>query len=242
MIDDGKGASEGRLASSIPLRGSASATVCSGTHKHEGWTAIPPLPLPLRSREGAHFRRRHAHGHTHRSSRARARARDENCSYVVRGAARKKTEVAPRSISLGKYRVRERRSRRINRRRRRAGPLICAFIRERARVFRAESGAGRRRGAGRTREEEGRKTRWRGMRLSIDGDERRTSLCLPLFSTFHRRVRAHAVVTRLRRCSLSPGTCTLHAVRHAHGRAHSHARARARCYGILEKRARRSLI
>jgi len=36
VIDDGKGALEGRLASSIPLRGSESATVCSDTHKHEG--------------------------------------------------------------------------------------------------------------------------------------------------------------------------------------------------------------
>lgn len=149
MIDDGKGASEGRLASSIPLRGSASATVCSGTHKHEGWTAIPPFPsLSGPARE--HI----LDVDTHMGTRIDPRARDEDCSYVVRGAARKKTEVAPRSISLGKYRVRERRSRRINRRRRRAGPLICAFIRERARVFRAESGAGRRRGAGRMREEE----------------------------------------------------------------------------------------
>jgi len=79
VIDDGKGASEGRLASSIPLRGSESATVCSDTHKHEGWT----LPHP----RGEHFHR-HAHGHASIPTRggkiARSGAVERSCPPIDR--------------------------------------------------------------------------------------------------------------------------------------------------------------
>lgn len=42
MIDDGKGASEGRLASSIPRIGECYGLL-SGTYKHEGKRDVPPL-------------------------------------------------------------------------------------------------------------------------------------------------------------------------------------------------------